>query len=139
MRLAILRLLPACGALAQLVERYTGSVEVSGSTPLCSTNSPKFVLLVSHANSRERRGVRRCGNLTSHRGGHADQVVSSFLAEKQAFSRMPIFADLLDYSLLNLKQLLLRAPVGRKRLTGQLRDREMLWLLPVKNHCGNFR
>ena len=26
------------GALAQLGERYTGSVEVSGSIPLCSTN-----------------------------------------------------------------------------------------------------
>ncbi len=26
------------GALAQLVERYTGSVEVRGSTPLGSTN-----------------------------------------------------------------------------------------------------
>ena len=25
------------GVLAQLVERYTGSVEVSGSNPLCST------------------------------------------------------------------------------------------------------
>ena len=27
----------AFGALAQLGERYTGSVEVSGSIPLCST------------------------------------------------------------------------------------------------------
>ncbi len=26
------------GVLAQLVERYTGSVEVSGSNPLCSTS-----------------------------------------------------------------------------------------------------
>ena len=37
---------PACllytsGALAQLGERYTGSVEVSGSIPLCSTTSYK--------------------------------------------------------------------------------------------------
>lgn len=29
------------GVLAHLVERNTGSVEVSGSSPLCSTNSLK--------------------------------------------------------------------------------------------------
>jgi hypothetical protein len=29
-----------CGALAQLVECHTGSVDVSGSSPLCSTNQP---------------------------------------------------------------------------------------------------
>jgi hypothetical protein len=32
------RLIPSCGALAQLGERNTGSVEVSGSIPLGSTN-----------------------------------------------------------------------------------------------------
>ena len=34
----------ALGALAQLVECHTGSVDVSGSSPLCSTNKdPTFV------------------------------------------------------------------------------------------------
>ena len=33
-----LPLQPQIGALAHLVERNTGSVEVSGSSPLCSTN-----------------------------------------------------------------------------------------------------
>ena len=33
------------GALAQLVERYTGSVEVRGSTPLGSTNLLLHVML----------------------------------------------------------------------------------------------
>ena len=39
------------GALAQLVERYTGSVEVRGSTPLGSTNLLLHVMLplFSHA------------------------------------------------------------------------------------------
>ena len=32
------------GALAQLVERYTGSVEVRGSTPLGSTNLFLYVM-----------------------------------------------------------------------------------------------
>lgn len=32
---------PQYGALAQLGERYTGSVEVSGSIPLCSTKANK--------------------------------------------------------------------------------------------------
>ena len=32
------------GVLAQLVERYTGSVEVSGSNPLCSTRERGAVL-----------------------------------------------------------------------------------------------
>ena len=37
------------GVLAQLVERYTGSVEVSGSNPLCSTkrNLKRTALSVS--------------------------------------------------------------------------------------------
>ena len=34
----VLTLQPQIGALAHLVERNTGSVEVSGSSPLCSTN-----------------------------------------------------------------------------------------------------
>ena len=33
-----------CGPIAQLVERYTGSVEVSGSTPLGSTTKSKLPL-----------------------------------------------------------------------------------------------
>lgn len=33
----VLPLHPQIGALAHLVERNTGSVEVSGSSPLCST------------------------------------------------------------------------------------------------------
>ena len=34
---------PQLGALAHLVERNTGSVEVSGSSPLCSTTQEKTV------------------------------------------------------------------------------------------------
>lgn len=33
----------AKGALAHLVERNTGSVEVSGSSPLCSTNKSDHI------------------------------------------------------------------------------------------------
>ncbi len=36
----------AVGALAQLGERYTGSVEVSGSSPLCSTIFPFNISLL---------------------------------------------------------------------------------------------
>ena len=38
------QVLDGCGALAQLGERNTGSVEVSGSIPLGSTNFYKFGL-----------------------------------------------------------------------------------------------
>ena len=37
----VLPLHPQIGALAHLVERNTGSVEVSGSSPLCSTKENK--------------------------------------------------------------------------------------------------
>lgn len=68
------------GALAQLGERYTGSVEVSGSIPLCSTISPQViacgVFLSMNINNRSEPDAFWQGSdfLLSRRGQYAQCI-----------------------------------------------------------------